>query len=123
MPEKLLKPVFFSAGFISLGLGFAGVFLPVLPTTPFVLLSAFCFAKSSERFHRYLLNHRIFGRTVRDFQQKRIIAKKTKVKALFSMWIMLTLSIVLCVPNMPLRLIVALIGVAATIYIISFPSN
>jgi uncharacterized protein len=72
------RPVFLALGWLSLGLGFVGVFLPVLPTTPFVLLAAFFFSKSSERMHRWLLAHRVFGPLVRDWQSHGVIRPKAK---------------------------------------------
>ncbi|MDR2626822.1 MAG: YbaN family protein, partial [Dysgonamonadaceae bacterium] len=62
-----MKYVFISFGFLSLALGILGIFLPLLPTTPFLLLSAFLFARSSQRLYNWLLNHRILGNYIRVF--------------------------------------------------------
>jgi uncharacterized membrane protein YbaN (DUF454 family) len=70
-----------SLGFIFLGLGVIGVFLPLLPTTPFLLVSAACFAKSSEKWHKWLLSNRIFGPIIRDWQDKKCISISTKIFA------------------------------------------
>ena len=80
----MVKVVFFRAfwlsiGLLSLGLGIAGVFLPLLPTTPFVLLSAFCFSKSSERLHNWLLNHKLFGKLIKDWQKHGVIRTNVKI--------------------------------------------
>ena len=72
-------------GFLSLGLGIAGIFLPVVPTTPFVLLAAACFARSSERWHQWLLNNPTFGPMIRRWETQRCISIRTKVVALVSM--------------------------------------
>ena len=71
-----------SLGFIFLGLGVIGVFLPLLPTTPFLLVSAGCFARSSERWHRWLLSNRIFGPIIKDWQDKKCISMSTKIFAI-----------------------------------------
>lgn len=65
-------------GLISVGLGVVGAFLPLLPTVPFMLLAAFCFARSSERLHSWLLNHPRFGSAVIDWQERGAISRRVK---------------------------------------------
>lgn len=72
-------------GFLFLGLAVIGVFLPLLPTTPFVLLAAGCFAKSSERMHRWIMANETFGPMVRDWEQKRCVSCRVKSIAIGSM--------------------------------------
>ena len=67
-----------SAGFTALGLGVVGIVVPVLPTTPFVLLAAACFARSSARFHDYLLGHRVAGPILHDWQTHRAMPRRAK---------------------------------------------
>jgi uncharacterized protein len=114
--------------FLLLGLGFvalgvAGIFLPVLPTTPFMLLAATCFARSSERFYNLLLNHRIFGHTVREWQQHRSIPRRTKWFAITTMAATLTVSVVFFVPHAELQVALALFGVVLAIYLYRIPSR
>lgn len=66
-------------GLLSLALGIVGIFLPVLPTTPFVLLSAFLFAKSSPRLHFWLVNHPRFGHLIKNWEERRAIPKYAKI--------------------------------------------
>ena len=74
------KRIFFLVlGILSVGLGFLGAFLPLLPTTPFLLLAAFFFSKSSDRLHDWLLNHKLFGKLIRDWREHRAIAPRAKV--------------------------------------------
>jgi uncharacterized membrane protein YbaN (DUF454 family) len=84
---------YFIVGWISLVLGVLGIVLPLLPTTPFVLLSAFCFSKSSKRFHDWLLNHKIFGPLVKDWQRHGVIKIQAKILASVSMLLMVSLSL------------------------------
>ena len=114
--------------FLLLGLGFvalgvAGIFLPVLPTTPFMLLAAAFFARSSERFYNWLLNHRIFGHTVREWQQHRSIPRRTKWVAIVTMAATLAVSIIFFVPHAELQVGLALFGMVLAIYLYRIPSR
>ena len=82
-------------GFISLALGIAGVVLPLLPTTPFILLTATCFAKSSPRFHRWLLQHPNFGPLINTFQNGARLPTLTAYKVILFIWLSLGLSMFL----------------------------
>ena len=72
-------------GFVFLGLGALGIVLPLLPTTPFVLLSAACFARSSERWHRWLLANETFGPMIRNWEDKRCISCRVKTIGILTM--------------------------------------
>jgi uncharacterized protein len=80
-----LRAVLLAAGFVCVGLATLGVFLPLLPTTPFLLLAAACFAKSSHRFYRLLLGNRVFGPLIRDWREHRAIPLRAKVLAIVAM--------------------------------------
>jgi len=90
-PIKRIALIF--VGWTCVVLGLIGIVLPVLPTTPFLLLAATCFAKSSKRFHYWLLNSPLFGPIIRDWQEKRYIKKKVKVWALFVIVVTFSISI------------------------------
>lgn len=77
----MLKPFLFVTGVISLALGVLGIFLPLLPTTPFILLSAWCFVKSSPRAHQWLYSQPLLGQSLRDWEQNKSIARSTKIVA------------------------------------------
>lgn len=79
------KYFFISCGFLSLILGIIGIFIPVLPTTPFLLLTAVCFSKGSEKFHARLLSHPILGPPILDWQKNHVIKIKFKIFATFMM--------------------------------------
>lgn len=82
-------------GWLSVVLGVIGVVVPLLPTTPFILLAGGCFAKSSPRFHSWLLNHAFFGPIIKNYQQKQGIPRDVKIRAIIFIWITLSISIVL----------------------------
>jgi uncharacterized membrane protein YbaN (DUF454 family) len=77
----MYKLFFAGCGWVFVLVGVIGIFIPLLPTTPFLLLAAFCFHKSSERFHGWLLNHKVLGPPVKNWTEHRIISKKAKVTA------------------------------------------
>ena len=78
------KGIFLVAGFGLVGLGTIGIFVPLLPTTPFLLLAAACFARSSERCHRWLLGHRLFGPILKNWHEHRCIPRRAKRVAVAS---------------------------------------
>jgi len=83
----------FSVGCLSLLLGFIGLFLPLLPTTPFILLAVTCLAKSSPKLHHWLINHPQFGPMIVNWNEHRCITQKVKIKATFFIIISFSLSI------------------------------
>lgn len=85
--QQLVRAAWVVLGGLSLLLGILGIFLPVLPTTPFVLLAAACFARGSKRFHGWLLAHPRFGPLVYDWQEHHAIPLKAKCLALGMMWV------------------------------------
>jgi uncharacterized membrane protein YbaN (DUF454 family) len=77
-----MRKLFYNAaGCICVGLAFLGLFLPLLPTTPFLLLAAFCFSKGSARLHQWLLSHPTMGPIIRDWNEKRVIRPRVKAAA------------------------------------------
>lgn len=76
--SRVVRLLCLVAGFAALALGVAGIVLPLLPTTPFVLLAATCFARSSTRFHDWLINHRIVGPIIHEWQIHRAMPRRVK---------------------------------------------
>lgn len=85
--RALMRTLFWLLGALSFVLGILGIFLPVLPTTPFILLTAACWARASPRFHRWLHQHRYFGPMVQNWESKRAVPRRAKLLA-FSMMTM-----------------------------------
>lgn len=90
-----MRLIWIVLGLSAVALGLVGVMLPLLPTTPFMLLAAACFAKSSPRLHDWLLNHRVFGPSIRDWRDYRAISPKAKRMAITAMAAAFGLSVVL----------------------------
>lgn len=104
----ITRSLLWLAGAVSLALGIIGIVLPGLPTTPFVLLAALCWAKASPRFHHWLYHHRYFGPMVQNWDEKRAVPRRAKYFA----FAMMTFSCLLLLWRFPEQWWVAA-GVAA----------
>lgn len=82
-----VKIVLTIIGLLSLGLGVAGIFLPLLPTTPLLLLAAWCFIRSSSRLYDWLLNHPYLGEYIRNFRENKAIPLRVKVVSVVMIWL------------------------------------
>lgn len=101
-------------------LGVLGIFLPLLPTTPFLLLSAFLYARSSEKFHSWLINHKYLGEFIRNYTEKKGIPLKTKIGAITLLWVAILLSAIFIVELSVIKILLLLIAAAVTAHILSF---
>jgi uncharacterized membrane protein YbaN (DUF454 family) len=112
------RALLFAAGSIALALGVLGVLLPVLPTTPFLIVAAYCFAHSSERAHRWLLGNRVFGPPLRDYISGRGVPRRVKGGVLALLWVVIGVSSVLVIPWTWARVLLAVIGIGVTVHIL-----
>ncbi len=115
--SKPKKVLLFFGGSISLVLGTIGIFLPILPTTPFLLLSAGCYFKSSKMAYQWLLRNKIFGKFIRDYRAGKGISVKVKVFTIFMLWLTITISIFFIV-LVWVQTLLLVIAVAVSIHII-----
>lgn len=114
--KSIKKYVLIFIGSISLTLGIAGVFIPVLPTTPFLLISSFCYIHSSKRLYNWLINHKIFGEYIYNYMTYRAVKRSTKIGALIFLWLSLMISM-LIVSNLHLRIFLFTVGVGVSIHL------
>ncbi len=91
--SPIYRPIFVVAGFMSLALGVVGIFLPLLPTTPFLLLSAFCFSKGSPRWHAWLLSQPHLGPAIADWNRHGVVRPRAKVVCLSLMAVTLVYTV------------------------------
>jgi len=112
-----------AAGALCVVLGVIGIFLPLLPTTPLMLLAAACFARSSRRFHDWLLANRTFGPLILEWEKHRSIPRRTKFTAIALMSATLTVSIVFFVEPRWLQGLLAAFGVALATWMYRIPSR
>ncbi|WP_243385657.1 YbaN family protein [Bacillus kexueae] len=87
------RALLLSIGFISLAAGIIGVYLPLLPTTPFILLALVCFSKSSDRFHSWLISTNLYKKYVKEFQETRAVSFANKIKILLFLYVSVGISI------------------------------
>ncbi len=107
------------AGTFFVGLGIVGIFVPVLPTTPFLLLAAACYARSSQRFYSWLLNNKWFGNYIRNYLERKGVPLKVKVLTVTLLWITIGFSVAFAVHSLVVRLILVLIAIGVSIHILS----
>lgn len=109
-------------GLLALGLGAIGIFLPLLPTVPFLLLAAFFFARSSERLHNWLLTHRVFGPPIENWNRSGAISRRAKIAASLSILAAFGLSLALGVRPMILG-VQAVVLIAVSLFIWTRPEG
>jgi len=113
--EKTQKLIYNIMGTVSLAFAFIGVILPIIPTTPFVLLSAACYYKGSKRLHSWLSRNEMFGPIIRDFEEHGGMRKITKIKALTIMWTAVLASALLILDTLTMQALVVLVAVIGTV--------
>ena len=111
-----MRPIYFVVGLLSLGLGVLGIFLPLLPTTPFLLLSIACFSRSSKRFENWLYHTKMYQIYVADFRETGTISKERKKKIIVSIYILMGISIYLA-PLLPVKIGLGALTIFITYYL------
>lgn len=116
--------IYITIGLISLGLGVIGIFLPILPTTPFLLLSAWCFAKSSKRLYDWLHTNRLFGEYLRRYRAGEGITLKSKIFVITLLWATLSFSAFYAVPDRlwHVKIFLGVVGIAVTTHLLWIPT-
>jgi uncharacterized membrane protein YbaN (DUF454 family) len=109
------KVLMIIAGSVSLFLGILGIFVPGLPATPFLLLTATLYVKSSPRLHRWLIGNKYLGKYVLNYQRRKGMTRRQKIYALSLMWTMIVLSAGFLVHLLSLRLIIIVAGIIGTV--------
>ena len=121
--SPLVRAALIAAGSLCVVLGIIGIFLPLLPTTPFMLLAAACFARSSRRFHDWLLANRTFGPLISEWERHRSIPRRTKLTAIALMSLTLAVSIAFFVEPRWLQALLAAIGIGLAVWLYRIPSR
>jgi len=119
----LTRRLLIIAGTLFTGLGVIGIFLPLLPTTPFLLLAAACYARSSKKFHNWLLSNKWLGNYIRDYERGKGVPPKVKAFSISLLWATIISSAIFVVHILLVRLILILIAVGVTIHILSIRTS
>lgn len=124
---KIIKNSFyrqcvFTLGVLSASFGIVGVFLPLLPTTPFMLLAAWCFVRSSEKAHQWLYRQPVIGEALRDWDSNKAISRKAKILAV-SMMALSLVFIWLKVKILPLKIAVTILLLCVSVFLLSRPEK
>jgi len=117
-----VRKVFLAAGTVFVGIGILGIFLPVLPTTPFLLLAVACYARSSKRFYHWLLNHRWLAKYIQPYREGKGIPLKAKVTAICLIWATILSSALFVIHPLIVKIALILIAGGVTVYLLSLPT-
>jgi len=121
--SDLLRWILFCCGWLSIAVGVVGIFLPLVPTVPFLLLAAACFARSSVRFHTWLIEHNYLGPLVRDYLSSGCIPVRTKRIAIGMVWITVPVSAFLFAPVLWLKIVLIALAAGITMYLLLLPTT
>jgi len=120
--KRAKQAVYLIIGTLALVLGAIGLFLPVLPTTPFVILAAACYLRSSKRMHAWILRSELFGETIENFQAGRGLKRDTKIRALVLMWATISISAFFFVDQLIFRGAMFIVAAGVTVYLLRLPT-
>jgi uncharacterized membrane protein YbaN (DUF454 family) len=119
--DRFKKSFYVIAGTICVALGAIGLFLPILPTTPFLLLAAACYCRGSERMLNWLLNNKYFGSYIKNYREGKGISAKNKTVAITTLWVSIFLSIFF-IRILIMQITLLVIATAVTTYLLRMPT-
>ena len=117
-----LRWILLTIGFAAVALGVIGIFLPVLPTVPFLLLALACFGRSSERFYTWLLEHAHLGPIVRPYLAGKGLTRTSKLKAISLVWISIAVSILFLLETTWVRVVLLIVACSVSFYLLRLPT-
>ena len=121
--DKVKRTVYVFAGTVFLVIGAIGVVIPILPTTPFLLLAAACYVRGSDRLHRWMLNNRVFGEFIRNYREGKGITFRNKLLTTVFLWATISFSALFIVVNPIIQGLLFLIAIAVSAHILLLPTN
>ena len=116
--KKPVKILLIATGTFLIGVSIVGIFIPVLPTTPFLLLAAALYARSSKRFYNWLINNRILGRYIKNYREGKGIPLKVKIIAISILWITIGYSAIFAIEILWVRILLVIIAIGVTVHIV-----
>ena len=116
--RKPIKVLLISIGTFFIGIAIVGIFVPILPTTPFLLISAALYARSSKKFYDWLINNKIFGKYIKNYREGKGIPLKLKIITIAFLWITIGCSAIFAIDIFWVRVMLVVIAIGVTIHII-----
>ena len=123
LPGPIRRGVYFSVGAVSVALGVIGIFVPLWPTTCFLLLAGWCFARSSVRAERWLHENRLFGRYLSDYRQHGMISSRVRATSVATLWVFIVISGILLASRLWAVALLLLVAIAITVHLYSLPTE
>ena len=123
MKDIILNKLLVYSGTFFLVIGIIGIFIPILPTTPFLLLAAACYARGSKKFYNWLINNKLLGEFIKNYRDGRGIPLKVKIISITFLWITITFSTFIIVSNLFIQIILITIAVGVTIHILTIKTK
>jgi len=116
--SKSKKALLISTGTFFVGIGIVGMFVPILPTTPFLLIAAALYARSSQKFYNWLINNKFFGKYIRNYREGKGVPLKIKIFTISLLWITIGYSALIVVDIFFVKMILVIVVIGVTIHII-----
>lgn len=116
--SRFLRAILIVLGILFVGLGILGIIIPMLPATPFFLLSAWCFMKSSDRLYRWLMTNRVFGKYLNNYIEGKGIPVRIKIVVLTLLWLVIGYAVLFIFENIYIRILLLIIAIVVTIHIL-----
>jgi uncharacterized membrane protein YbaN (DUF454 family) len=122
LSDKIKRGIFTMLGTVFLVIGAIGIVLPVLPTTPLLLLAAACYIRGSPRLYHWMLHNRVFGEFLRNYRAGRGITLRHKLTALALLWGAIGYSVVFVVDHVVVQSLLVLIAIAVSVHLVRLPT-
>jgi uncharacterized protein len=123
MKNVILNKLLIFSGTFFLIIGIIGIFIPILPTTPFLLLAAACYAKGSKKFYNWLINNKWIGEYIKNYRERKGIPLSVKIISITMLWMTIACSIFIIVSNVLIQIILISIAVGVTIHILTIKTK
>jgi uncharacterized protein len=117
---KLVRWLLIFTGTLALGLGTVGVIVPLIPTTPFLLLTAACYIRSSERLYDWLMDHKLYGKFLHNYMEHKAISLNVKIGTIVMLWLTIIISSLFLINLVWLKLLFIIKAILVTLHIVSF---
>ena len=119
MKDSIKKVILVSSGTLFLIIGIIGIFIPLLPTTPFLLLAAACYIRGSKKFYNWLIKNKWLGEYIKNYQEGRGVPLNVKIITIIVLWLTIMISIIIFVSNFIIQIILFFIAIGVTIHILT----